>query len=160
MTAIAEQAGASIGTLYDYFPDKQSLALALKAQYIQEIDEHWKVILKNPSALTRPALANLIVEGAMGLIKEWPAYLPLLDAPVAYSRSAAARRPLRKTIASALQAVHPKISDDKAFIHAQVIVELIKSLLSTYKHSAPKEREAVAEEFKKLLRFYVVDALR
>ena len=33
MTAIAEHAGASIGTLYDYFPDKQALGMAIMAQY-------------------------------------------------------------------------------------------------------------------------------
>ncbi|XWK75667.1 TetR family transcriptional regulator [Tunturiibacter lichenicola] len=29
MTAIAERSGSGIGTLYHYFPDKQSMALAL-----------------------------------------------------------------------------------------------------------------------------------
>lgn len=160
MTAIAEQAGASIGTLYDYFPDKQTLAMALKSQYSEEIDEHWKVVLENASSLSKVALANLFVEGALELVRGWPAYLPLLDAPVAYSRSAAGRRPLRKTIASALQAINSRVPDDQAFIYAQVIVELIKSLLSVYKHSVPRERETVAEEFKKLMRFYVIEALK
>ena len=160
MTAIAEKAQASIGTLYDYFPDKHSLALALKTQYFQEIDEHWKLLLCDPTTLTKAALADLFVEGALSLVKLWPAYLPLLDASLAFARSATARRPLRKTIAGALQAIHPHLADDRAFIHAQVIVELIKSLLSVYKHSAAAEREAVAEEFKRLLRFYVVEALQ
>ncbi len=160
MTAIAARARASIGTLYDYFPDKQSVALALKTQYIQEIDERWKVILGSSSPLNKAALADLFVEGALGLLKDWPAYLPLLDAPVVYTRSPAARRPLRKTIAGALQAIQPRTPDDRAFLYAEVIVELIKSLLSVYKHSAPKEREAIGEEFKKLIRFYVVEATK
>ena len=160
MTAIAERAGASIGTLYDYFPDKPALALALKSKYLQEIDERWKILLATPASLTNQALANAIVEGALGLIKEWPAYLHLLDAPVAHSRSASARRPVRKTIATALQAINPQVPDERAFIHAQVIVELIKALVSVYKYSAPKERDAVGNEFKKIMRFYIADALQ
>jgi AcrR family transcriptional regulator len=160
MTAIADQAEASIGTLYDYFPDKATLALAIKAQYVQEIDEYWKVLLRDPSALTGRALADLFVEGALELIRKWPAYLPLLDAPVAFTRSAAARQPLRKTIAGALQAKNAKVSDEQAFIHAQVIVELIKSLLSVYRNSVARDRDAVAGEFKRLIRLYIVQILK
>ena len=160
MTAIADQAKASIGTLYDYFPDKANLALAIKAQNVQEIDEYWKVFLRNSSSLTAKALADLFVEGALELIRKWPAYLPLLDAPIGFTRSAAARRPIRKTIAGALQAKNVKVSNEQAYLYAQVIVELIKSLLSVYKNSAAQERDAVAGEFKKLIRFYVVQILK
>ena len=33
MTAIAERSGSSIGALYNYFPDKQAIALTLANQY-------------------------------------------------------------------------------------------------------------------------------
>ena len=33
MTAIAERSGSSIGALYNYFPDKQAVALTLLGQY-------------------------------------------------------------------------------------------------------------------------------
>jgi AcrR family transcriptional regulator len=160
MTAIAEQAGASIGTLYDYFPDKQSIALALMAQYTEETDEEWKALLHDPQSLTRKALADLFVEGALRLVHERPAYLPLMGAPVAYTRSQSLRRPLRKAIVSALKAMNPKLTDSRAFINAEVIVQLIKGLLSVYRETVPKEREKVAEEFKKLMRLYLLESLR
>jgi AcrR family transcriptional regulator len=159
MTAIAERAGASIGALYDYFPDKQSIALALKAQYTEEMDVWWRALLHDSGNLTRTALADLFVEGALSFMRERPAYLPLLSAPVAYSRSKSGRRPLRMTIARALQAINRKLSDERAFIHAEVVVQLIKGLLALYKEAVPKERDKVAEEFKKLMRFYLTESL-
>jgi AcrR family transcriptional regulator len=158
MTAIAEQAGASIGTLYDYFPDKQSIALALMARYAEEKDAQWKALLENSGNLTRTALADLFVEGTLRFMRERPAYLPLMGAPVAYARSKSRRRPLRMTIARALQTMNPKLTDDRAFIHAEVIVQLIKGLLAVYKEAVPKERDRVAEEFKKLMRLYLMES--
>jgi len=159
MTAIAEQAQSSIGTLYDYFPDKQSIALALKAQYAEEGDLHWKALLQNPAGLTRAALADLIIEGALTLVQERPAYLSLMGASAAYARSQSLRRPLRKTFVRALQTIDPKLRDDRAFIHAEVIVQLIKGLLAIYKEAAPRERDEVIAEFKKLMTFYLTDGI-
>jgi len=159
MTAIAEQAGASIGTLYDYFPDKPSIALALKTKYVEEMDEQWKALLHDCGKLTRAALADLFIEGALRFMRERPAYLPLVGAPIAYSRSKSGRRPLRMTFARALQTMNPKLADDHAFIHAEVIVQLIKGLLAVYREAVPKEREKVAEEFRKLTRLYLMESL-
>ncbi len=158
MTAIAAQAQSSIGTLYDYFPDKQAIALALKIQYTEEADAHWKTLLSHPAGMTKPALADLFVEGALTLVRERPAYLPLMG--VVYARSASLRRPLRKTIVGALQTMNPKLPENHAFVIAQVIVQLIKALLLVYKESAPKERALVAAEFKKLMRLYLMETLR
>jgi AcrR family transcriptional regulator len=159
MTAIAEQAGASIGTLYDYFPDKTAIAVALKTQYVEQGDAHWKALLSHAAEMTREELAELFVEGALQLAKDLPAYLSLMGAPVMYTRSQSLRRPLRKSVVGALQAMNPKLREDRAFIYAEVIVQLIKGMLTVYREAAPKEREQVAEEFKKLFRLYLVESL-
>src|SRR5262249_26125652 len=41
MKAIAERAGASIGSIYQYFPNKQAVIRALRNQYVTEMEEHW-----------------------------------------------------------------------------------------------------------------------
>jgi AcrR family transcriptional regulator len=155
MTAIAETAHASIGTLYDYFPDKQAIAQALAVQYAQEKDEYWKRLLDGPPILDKAALAELFVEGALAFARERPAFLPLFGAPLAYSRSAAARLPLRRTFANALRRLYPKMTADRAFLSAQIIVELIKGLFAVCKQTDPKNRDVVTAEFKKLMRFYL-----
>jgi AcrR family transcriptional regulator len=159
MTAIAEQAGASIGTLYDYFPDKTAIAVALKTQYVGEGDAYWKELLSHAEEMTREQLAELFVEGALELTKKLPAYLELMGAQVAYTRSQSLRRPLRKSVVGALQAMNPKLGEERAFIYAEVMVQLIKGMLTVYREAAPKERERVAEEYKKLFRLYLMETL-
>ena len=46
MTAIAERSGSGIGTLYHYFPDKQTKAFALFNQYVQKVEAYWKSLIK------------------------------------------------------------------------------------------------------------------
>ena len=158
MTAVAEQADASIGALYDYFPDKQALAQALTTQYAVEADQHWKLLLHGPLRLGKGDLADLFVDGALAFTRDRPAYLPLLGAPVVASRSEAEREHLRKTFAGALRRRNPSLTGGKAFLQAQVIVELIKALFAVLKQIAPKNREVVTAEFKRLVRFYIGDS--
>ena len=159
MTAIAAGAGASIGTLYDYFPDKPALAVALKTEYVALGDAHWKELLGNAAGMTREELATLFVEGALGLAKELPAYLELMAAPVMYTRPASLRRPLRRSVVGALRAMNPKLEEERALIYVEVIVQLIKGMLTVYRESAVKEREKVVGEYKKLFRLYLIETL-
>ncbi|RSL18403.1 TetR family transcriptional regulator [Edaphobacter aggregans] len=159
MTAIAEQAQASIGTLYDYFPDKPTLALALITQYIREAEVHWAKLLQRPPARTKASIADVFIEGILEFANDRIAYLPLLGAPLAYARTKAAREPLRRTIATALQNLKPSLSADRAFLNAQVIVEIIKGMLGVYRQATLKDREAVVTEFKKVMRLYLTDTL-
>ena len=159
MTGIAEQAGASIGTLYDYFPDKPAVALALVLQYAEEAETHWATLLKQPAADGKDSIADVFIEGILEFVRERPAYLPLFGAPLAFARTRSEREPLRRTIANALQRIKPNLSAKKAFLHAQVIVEIIKGMLQVYRQAPPGDRKVVIAEFKKVMRLYLADTL-
>lgn len=159
MTAIAAAAGASIGTLYDYFPDKLTLGLVLQTGYLAEFDGHWKTLLENAAGLTKAELADLFVEGTLTLARERPAYLALFGSPAGGARSEAERQPVRRTIAAALQRMNPEVAEERAYIVALVIVEQIKGQLTVYKQVAPESRGAVTEEFKRLMHLYLRDAI-
>ena len=155
MTAIAAAAEASIGTLYDYFPDKRTLGLALMKQYASEVDAHWASFLRAPEPVDDKAFADRFVDIMLAFLRERPAYLPLVSAALGYSRTAAARQPLRRTIAGALQARNAGLTDEQAYLAAQIVVEMVKGLVSVYKQTAVRGREAVVVEFKRVLRLYV-----
>ena len=159
MTGIAEQAHASIGTLYDYFPDKPALALALILQYIEEAELHWAKLLEPSPLLGKDKIADVFIEGILEFVGDRPAYLPLFDAPLAFARTRSEREPLRRTIAQALQKLKPRLPAERAFLHAQVIVEIIKGMLGVYQQAPLENRKAVIAEFKKVMRLYLADAL-
>ena len=160
MTSIARRAGASIGTLYDYFPDKEAVALALMERYAEESDEHWKRLLCSQTTIRTTALADIFVDGALTFARERPAYFTLFGAPFVYPRSAAARQPLRKTFAAALRLVNPALSHARALLGAQVVVELIKAMLAVCKQLEVKDRDIVTLEFKRVMRFYLKEVLK
>src|ERR1700730_207812 len=84
MTAVAERSGSSIGALYNYFPDKQSIAFTLVNQYSQEIEAHWKPLMEQAGILTHAEFADRFIERIPQFVRERPAYLSLLSAPIRF----------------------------------------------------------------------------
>src|ERR1700746_2437272 len=62
MTAVAERSGSSIGALYNYFPDKQSIAFTLVNQYSHEMEARWKPLMEQAEILPHTAVAELFIE--------------------------------------------------------------------------------------------------
>ncbi len=159
MTAIAERSGASIGTLYHYFPDKHSIAFALLNQYAQEIESYWKPLIDQAESLTPQRFADRFIERIIDFVREHPAYLALLAAPKQFSRDPAARKALRVTFANAFRARNPSLSSERAFLAANVALQTVKGLTALYSEAAPKEKPQIVEEFKKLLSLYLATVL-
>src|ERR1700734_3669387 len=104
VTAVAERSGSSIGALYNYFPDKQSIAYTLVNQYAQEIEAHWKPLMEQAETLTHDKFADQFIERLPQFAQERPVYLSLLDAPIRFRRDPAARNASRVAIANAFKA--------------------------------------------------------
>lgn len=159
MTAIAERTGASIGTLYHYFPDKRSIASALITQYAQEIESHWKPLIQQAGALTHEGFADAFIERMTEFVSERPAYLALLAAPTRFYRDPAARKALRVAIADAFRAKNPSLSKEAALLTANVALQIVKGMTALYTEAGPKEKSLVAVEFKKVLTLYLKSVL-
>jgi len=59
-TRVAERAGVSVGTLYQYYADKRSLARALVVEYLHAVERAMKAVLEEDSDL--PTLARHLVQ--------------------------------------------------------------------------------------------------
>lgn len=79
---IAETAGVSIGSVYQYFPNKHALFVALHERHINQVDEVMRRRLKQSEAETLDALVGEMVEGMIEAHRADPALSELLQSEV------------------------------------------------------------------------------
>lgn len=75
-TKIAERAGIAVGSLYQYYPNKDAILVAVALRHLEESEAILKRLLGEATATTGEPLADLIrrlVEGALALHSEHPA---------------------------------------------------------------------------------------
>src|ERR1700741_1827072 len=145
MTAIAERSGSSIGALYNYFPDKQAVALTLLGQYAQEMEEQWRPLMEQAENLTHREFASLFIERISEIFR--------------LRRDPAAKRVLRANIAYAFRAKNPSLSDERAVLAANVTLEMVRGLKKLYGEAGDKGKDLIVEEFKKALTLYLGSVL-
>jgi AcrR family transcriptional regulator len=155
MTAIAERSGSSIGALYNYFPDKQAIALTLLNQYGQELEAYWKPLIDQAAKLTHREFADLFIERITELVRQRPALLSLITAPVRLQRPRAAKKALWAAIGNAFRAKNPSLSEEQSVMAAKVTLHIAGGLMMLYAEAAPKEKDLVVDEFKKVLTSYL-----
>src|SRR3984885_5678386 len=146
MTAIAERSGSGIGTLYHYFPDKQSLAFALLNQYAQKVEAYWKPLMEQAETLSHAAFAESFLERVIEFLRERPAYLQLLAAPIRFSRDPAARRALRIAIANAFRAKDPSLASERAMLAANISLQMVKGMTTLYAEASLREKPLIIAE--------------
>jgi AcrR family transcriptional regulator len=159
VTAIAERSGSSIGALYNYFPDKQSIAYTLVNQYAQEIEAHWKPLMEQAETLTHAEFADQFIERITRFAQERPAYLSLLAAPIRFRRDSAARKASRIAIAKAFQAKNSSLSKEQSLLVAKASLQIVRGMMTLYEEADTKGKVLVVAEFKKVLTLYLGSVL-
>src|SRR5215471_7189301 len=81
MTAIARRAGASIGAIYQYFPNKAAVVSALRTQYVNEMEEKWMKLEDATAGLSVKQRTQSFVDAMIRFLVEHPGYAMIFDAP-------------------------------------------------------------------------------
>ena len=160
MTEIAQRAGASIGSLYQFFPSKEALAEALFLRYAARAAEQLDSFAALAPHLQPAQLADLLVDMKLEMHSH-------RDAAIALSESIAAiverRKPLRDVtcakIAAILQAMNPDLPSQRATVAAAAVQQVMKSVQSL----AALERETghpFVAEARTMLSVYIAQALQ
>ncbi|MBB3255386.1 AcrR family transcriptional regulator [Paraburkholderia bannensis] len=154
MTQIAQQAGVSIGAAYQYFRNKDELALALRQQYGNDMDARWSAFIEaqaDEPALPPAQLAERLFDMMVDLMDTYPAYLPLLSASLGFRRDAAARNKLRLRFSTLFRRYNEALSADEAYRIAEVMLQVVKSLNPLYAAAKPRDRKLLVAEYKGVL---------
>jgi AcrR family transcriptional regulator len=160
MTAIAARSGTSIGGLYHYFPDKTSIVLALAHQFGLAIEAEWKPLIAQAPGLTPRKFADIFIETMLRLVRQHPAYLALQTAPVRPRRDPASRRALRLAIANAFRAKNSALTEERALLSANVIVQTVTGMTRLFAESAPQDQPIIVADYKLILTAYLTNILR
>src|SRR5277367_5978482 len=134
MAEIAARAGAPIGSLYRFFPNKEVLADALLRRF-----------------------KNAVVDELRGEIRPMAA---LLDAHLDWSAKRSEFRSAARThIARTLMSCRPHLDAQSAGDIAAILLQLIKMKLQLTREAAEAENLRVLNELRKMTQLYLADRL-
>ncbi len=162
MTEIAARAGAAIGSLYQFFPTKEALALALLDDHAEALYARMDELAAQPAdgdaARLAAQLSSLLVE----FRRSRPAFVALADAggslPPTHARKI--RHELRSRLAALLRAHAPQLDEAAARTAAVVTLQWMKAAVALAFEPALRDREAALEQLGLALRLYLDAVLK
>jgi AcrR family transcriptional regulator len=156
MAEIAARSGTKIGSLYRFFPNKESLADTIIVSARENLDTVFDKFDAGVNALSVPALADSLVALLVEQVFTKPALMKLLDASQDWSvkreefKSAALRR-VAKTLLIHRPSLPKKSAGDIA-----LVVLLNTKVMATQRDL----RNGALDEFRDMTRFYLQSRLR
>lgn len=155
MSAIAERAGAPIGSLYQFFPNKTAIAHALRTEYGKDYETLLIALETDAKKLSLERLVSRLLNVHIEFIESRPAFLPLLDAPPSTKSPLSLRQRLRNRLAQCLRAVTPGVEKSTALCCATVALQMLKGLSQLYGETTAAEKRHFVCEYRVALLNYL-----
>lgn len=155
--AIAAAAGAGMGSLYHFFPNKEAIVVALADRYHRAMRPLTEYAGRPDLAGMPPAAkAEQIVEPLAEFFRRAPAYRHVFHATNAPGSEC--HSDLQKSVVDHVEALMaesaPHTDPGTRRVHAMVAVEFVHGLLGLAFGSPPDQRDAIVAETKRLLALY------
>ncbi len=160
MTEIAARAEAPIGSLYQFFPNKDVLADALVARYAEHVEAALDRIRAQVADLDGSQLADRLLDVLVAHAAERSLALSLLDARWEQPgvRPGVLRESLRKRITGILTLWRPQLPEEQAEVMSVVLFQAMKSLVQLHEEKRyPGKAEAIAH-WRGWVQRYLADA--
>jgi AcrR family transcriptional regulator len=146
--------------VYQYFPDKPALAVALRAKYSAEMTEQWIAFVDGAAGMAIPEMAAGLVRMMIEFRVSRPAFLVLLSVTTNYRRDATSRNRLRKHMAALFQSKASFLSNEEAYRIANVALQILKGMNTLCGDVSTAERAELEAEFTAALTAYLQVRLR
>lgn len=156
MTEIAARAGASIGSLYQFFSTKELLAEALHAANADALTALLEALAPRLAGKPPEALAEVLFGEFSGFLAEHPAFVALADRrSIDPKRKKATRQKLRGEIVKLLTATKPPVPRPQAQALAIVILHLLRVAVAIEGEADLEGRGAVLDEIRLMLKHHL-----
>lgn len=147
---VAREAGASIGTVYEYFPDKESLYRALLAHYQQRLEAALAAALPlDPSEGWRGPVERLF-DVFVRFYRSEPGYRELwLGSQLTEVLSEAGQRwgaEFSELLAPALSFLAPGLPEARARVVTRAALHMVSALVTAGLQAGGEDEEALVEE--------------
>lgn len=157
--AIAERAGASVGSLYHFFPNKDAIVLALASRYESELRNLNRLAMTADAASVPIArMVDGIVTPLARFMERTPAYMPIYYAIRDPRNPGCMTTELTEAVVGLVDQLMasraPSVPASRRRLQAGVAVELVHRMLEYAWISPPSQRQAIVEELKRLLALY------
>jgi AcrR family transcriptional regulator len=160
MTQIAQRAGASIGSLYQFFPSKQVLAEALFARYVERVTSMLEDLSKRAPGLSPQGLADRLVDLMLDVRKDRDSTAALSGSVSGIvERRQSLRGANRRQIVAILRAANPKLREKAAAEAAALIAHVLKLVPTLAKEQEDGGQPLVAQ-VRKMLAAYIECVVR
>jgi AcrR family transcriptional regulator len=160
MTEIAARAGASIGSLYQFFPTKELLAEALMARYAEALFETLAAYRDAAAAWSTDALADRLVRTLVEFRAGHPAFGPLIEVQRAPGgKPAEVGLAVRAYLVAILRAKAPSLTPEVLAPVAIAVQQVMKAAVSLNAEPDLPARDAALDELAAMLRHYLRDRL-
>lgn len=153
MTEIAARAGASIGSLYQFFPNKDLLGDSLHAANLDEIASLLDQLVDGAAVQTAGEVAEAILTQLGDFLLEHPEFAVLSERrSVNAEKKIQVRHLMREKITHLLQLSSSAIPKENAETFAVIILHLMKVLVAIYQEPDLANRDSVLQSLRAMLR--------
>jgi AcrR family transcriptional regulator len=155
MTQIAKRAGASIGSLYQFFPSKEVLAEALFARYVERVTSMLEDLSKRAPGLSPQGLADRLVDLMLDVRKDRDSTAALSGSVSGIvERRQSLRGANRRQIAAILCAANPELRE-KAAAEAAALIGHVLKLVPTLAKEQEDGGQPLVAQVRKMLAAYI-----
>ena len=159
---IALQAETSIGSLYEFFPNKEAIAHALADRYVSQIDELYSTLFSealSPAEIDAAVLVERIVAGFDRFYRDHPGAVPLLNGRLTSKDLAAAGESVQAALERRIVAVfdyrRPELPEARRRLIAVVVAEMARAVLVRADLVPLSQRRALVKELERAVVGYL-----
>jgi len=161
MTEIAAKAGASIGSLYQFFPTKDVLAAALHQVNGEALSAMLDDLARETAGLSPVRVADRLFASLSQFLAGHPAFVVLIDRrDPDHAAKAARRRKLRQQVAELLQRTTPPLAPGRAEAMAVIILHVMKAAMTITSENDLVNGPAALDELRAMLRSHLEQAAK
>jgi len=161
---VAERAGVSVGSLYQYFPNKDALITALHRRHLSRMDRAFSDAVESTAEMGFEAALGTVIEGLVESHRVEAGLHQVLETQLAHHEDLDARREAEAVISERILQLLMRYRDEIHVDQPRLAVYMLKHSVHALVHAVVDERpsgvsiKAATAEITRLARAYLTAA--